>query len=337
MTPDWSQRRIGTGSGVDGLGVTVHELDSGVAGPTVLVLGGVHGNEVGGIVAAGQLAQTRWPLRAGRLRVVPVTYEAAYYADSRVGPGDGLNLARVFPGRPGGSTTERLAHLVGEELLRSADVLVDLHTSSPDTDMPLFAGCLDDGSAAANRAVELALAFGAPMVWTHPRLGPGRTLTMARDLGIPAIYVESPVGGVLDAGYLQAYVSGVRGVLVALAMLDDAPVGETLSLWVHGDGDADAISQVTIGGMFRADVALLDRVEVGQIVGTVVDSRARPLEQVHAAHTGHVVILRRLARVSPGTPVAGIAPARPELLGLPSDRLVRTSGACRLSAKGGGA
>lgn len=328
MTVTWAKHRV-VGQTVDDPGVDVYELDSGVPGPTVLVLGGVHGNEVGGIVAAGQLTRTRWPLRAGRLRVVPVTHEAAYAADSRVGPGDGLNLARVFPGRPDGSATERLAHLVTDELLRSADVLVDLHTSSPDTDMPLFAGCLDDGSAAANRAVELVLAFGAPVVWTHARLGPGRTLTMALDLGIPAIYAESPAGGVLSAGHLDAYVSGVRRVLAALAMLDDAPPGETSPLWLHGDGDVDAFSQVTVEGLFSAETELLNWVEAGQVLGIVVDIRARLLERVLAPDTGHVVTLRRTAHVRPGTPVAGIAPVRPALLGLPSDSLVTTTGVLR--------
>ncbi len=328
MTPAWREHRLGAAPGA-GPGLDVHELDSGVPGPTVLVLGGVHGNEVGGIVAAGQLTLTRLPLRTGRLRVVPVTHEAAYAADSRVGPDDGLNLARVFPGWADGTATERLAHLVTEELLRSADVLVDLHTSSPDTDMPLFAGCLDDGSDAASRAVRLAMAFGAPVVWTHASLGPGRTLTTARQLGIPAIYAESPVGGVLDDRYLDAYVSGVRRVLADLAMLPgERPPSATVPVWLHGDGDVDTFSQVTVEGMFHAEVALMDRVEAGQVVGTVVDTRARILERVHAPGAGHVVTLRRTAHVHPGTPVVGIVPVRPALLGPPSDSLV-TSGAVR--------
>lgn len=326
MTTDWTEQRVGAALGASGPGVSVCEFDSGAPGPTVVVLGGVHGNEVGGIVAAGQLARSPLPLRSGRLRVVPVTHEAAYASDSRVGPADGLNLARVFPGRHDGTPTQRLAHLITEELLRGADVLVDLHTSSPETDMPLFAGCLDDGSTAAIRAVELAVAFGAPMVWTHSRLGPGRSLTVAQGLGIPAIYVESPVGGVLDAAHLEAYGSGMRRVLAALGMVDGAPPGRPSPLWVHGEGDVDAFSQVTVDGLFCAETALLERVEQGQVLGTVVDARDQPLEEIRAHDTGHVVTLRRMAHVRPGTPVAGVAPARPAKLGLPSDSLVTTPG-----------
>lgn len=326
MTAEWTQRRVGMAADADGPGFTVWERDSGTPGPTVVVLGGVHGNEVGAIVAAGRLTQSQLPLRSGKLLVAPVTHESAYAADSRVGPADGLNLARVFPGRPDGTPTERLAHLVTEQLLRHADVLVDLHTSSPETDMPLFAGCLDDGSAAATRAVELTVAFCTPVLWTHARLGPGRSLTAAHQFGIPAIYVESPVGGVLDVVHLEAYESGLHRVLEALGMMADAPPGRPSRLWLHGDGDVDAFSQVKVDGLFRAETALLDRVEKGQVVGTVVDTRGQLLEEVRAGDTGHVATLRRIAHVRPGMPVAGIVPARPAKLGLPSDSLHTTSG-----------
>lgn len=343
MMAGWTEHRLSVAASMDtadldGPGVTVCQLDSGVPGPTVVVLGGVHGNEVGGILAAGLLTSEPVALTSGRLCVVPVVHEAAYAADSRLGPADGLNLARVFPGRPDGAPTERLAHLITEELMRGADVLIDLHTSSPETDMPLFAGCLDDGSVAGNRAVELALAFGAPMVWTHSRLGPGRTLTVAGEFGIPALYVESPVGGVLDPNHLHSYVGGVRRVLAELGMVDR--VGHaapslprsgppSFPLWVHGDGDVDGFSQATVDGLFQAEAVLLDRVKPGQLLGTVVDPRARLLEEIRAHDAGYIVTLRRMAHVSPGVPVAGIAPERPVMLDLPSDAFVSTPGVLR--------
>ena len=43
--------------------------DSGQPGPTVLVVGGVHGNEPAGASAAGQIQH--WPVKRGRLIVVP--------------------------------------------------------------------------------------------------------------------------------------------------------------------------------------------------------------------------------------------------------------------------
>nr|BFE61533.1 hypothetical protein GCM10020063_060590 [Dactylosporangium thailandense] len=317
---NWCQERISAGP--DGPGVTVHELDSGHDGPTVVVLGGVHGNEVGGIVGAGRLTTRALDLRAGRLRVVPVTHEAAFEADSRTGPADGGNLARSFPGDERGTPTQRLADLVARRLIRGADVLVDLHTSTPATDMPFFAGGLDDGGDAATTGVALAVAFGAGLVWTHGSLGPGRTLTLARDLGIPAIYVESPGGGVLDPALLDGYTGGVVNVLAHLGMVaEPATPPRPPALWLHGDGDTDSFTVAPAAGLFLPGVRLLDRVERGQAVGRVLDPRGRELAVVEAPESGHVATLQRFAAVAAGTPVVGVAPARPASLGLPSDRI----------------
>lgn len=306
------------------LGVTVHEHRAAQDGPHVVVFGGIHGNEVGGIVAAGALAAEPWSLRAGRLSIVPIAHEAAQGADLRVSPIDGLNLAREFPGDPTGSPTQALAALLDTRLIAEADLVIDLHTSSPAADMPLFVGCLDDGSAAADRATELATAFGLPMIWTHPRLGPGRTLTAAHDRGIPALYVESPAGGVLDDAAVAAYIAGVRAVIGRFGLLEESE-GTPLDgprhspLWVHGDGDTDSFTAVTHGGYFIRAGRLLDPVEEGHVVGRVVDGAHRTLETIRARTSGYVTTLQRTATVAAGQAVVGVTAARPARLGLRSD------------------
>ncbi|MBP8974933.1 MAG: hypothetical protein KBH93_13785, partial [Anaerolineae bacterium] len=104
-----------------------------------------------------------------------------------------------------------------------SDVLIDLHTSSPGTDMPLFVGCLDDGSPASSRAVELALATAMPVLWTHPDLGPGRTLTTARDLDIPALYamfLGASLAWLLDRNRLSSAWDVVLVLPIAAALCD---------------------------------------------------------------------------------------------------------------------
>lgn len=318
-------RRLSTADGR--IGVDVFERRGHQDGPHVVVLGGVHGDEVGGIVAAGTVADTVGTLRAGRLTVIPVAHEAARRADMRVSPEDGGNLARSFPGRAHGSRTEQLAHLLTSEVLAHADVIVDLHTSNSAADMPLFVGCLDDGSAAADEAVRLAFGLGMPMLWTHPRLGPGRTLTVAAERGIPALYVESPLGGVLERRYVDAYTDGVRAVLEACGLVaaETPPrTRPTPALWVHGDGDTDAFSAVTSDGFFERIVALLDPVRRGDPVGRVIDVFGREQEIVIAPSDGIVTTLQRAAAVVSGQPVVGVTPVRPGVLGLASDDLVTT-------------
>ncbi len=322
----WVEERISTSDGE--IGVTVQVLRSPRPGLKVLVLGGVHGNEVGGTLAAARLTSSIGVLRSGSVAVVPVAHEAAHHAFSRTGPADGENLARCFPGQPDGTPTQRLAALLGERLIRSADVLVDLHTSSPDADMPFFAGGLDDGSEIATRGTELAVAFGAGIVWTHPTVGVGRTLSLAQELGIPALYVESPRGGVLDRRYLTAYVDGVKRVLAKLGLLDmDMPTVDPPRLWLHDDGDTDAFVATPVDGWFLSEVDLLDAVTAGQTVGRVVDRHGTSLHEVVASSDGVVVTLRTTAPVTVGTPLIGLAAPRPASLGLPSDVIAPNEGA----------
>lgn len=317
----WTERRLTVSHGST-IGVTVRELDSGVPGPRLLVLGGVHGDEVGGIVAAGRASVTDWPLTSGVLTIVPIAHEAARGADTRESPIDGGNLARSFPGSLGAGATQELAWIITNRLISRSDVLIDLHTSSPGTDMPLFVGCLDDGSPASSRAVELALATAMPVLWTHPDLGPGRTLTTARDLDIPALYVESPAGGVLDESHLAAYADVVRSVMESLGMLEGASRRTDPPVWLHGNGDVDTFTATTTPGLFIRESSLMSLVRRGDRVGAVIDEFGRELETILAPKSGYITTLRRSAVVEPGLPVVGVTGLRPPSLGVPSDAFV---------------
>lgn len=75
-----------------------HIVDSGREGPTVLIVGGMHGNEPAGSLAAGQILH--WPVEKGKLVVVPRANVLALDANKRLTPGASKeisNLNRNFP------------------------------------------------------------------------------------------------------------------------------------------------------------------------------------------------------------------------------------------------
>ena len=101
---------------------------SGVAGPTLLVLGGVHGNEPGGWLAADGVAE--WTPQRGSLLAVPRANVVAIGLLERTTEELG-DLNRLYPGSfTADSPMERMAaHIVNIARRRHVDFVLDLHES----------------------------------------------------------------------------------------------------------------------------------------------------------------------------------------------------------------
>jgi glutamine amidotransferase-like uncharacterized protein len=107
-----------------------YTVDSGEAGPTVLIVGGMHGNEPAGAEAAAQIRH--WPLVRGRLVIVPRANPPALAADVRRIPGKRQRVAdlnRNFPATqrergPIGPTAENLWAFINDV---RPDWILDLH------------------------------------------------------------------------------------------------------------------------------------------------------------------------------------------------------------------
>ena len=166
-------------------------------GPTMIVIAGVHGDEYEGIETIPRVFNALGPeVLNGTLVMIPVCNMPAYEAGLRSSPIDGLNLARVFPGDPEGTITQRLAYWVTEKLLKHADFLIDLHSGGIAYNIPTLAGYIHDTGPLGQRSRAGAAAFGTSVLWGHPLpLPPGRSLSVATALNVPSIYTEAPGGG----------------------------------------------------------------------------------------------------------------------------------------------
>lgn len=294
----------------------IERLEGLRSGPTLAVLGGVHGDELEGVLAIRQLAGQLDPEDlAGTIRWAAPAHPAAWLADSRSGPADGMNLARVFPGDPAGSPTEQVAAHLTSELITGVDLLVDLHSAGRGFDMPLLVGYHSTGPL-ADRAARAAEAFAAPLVWQHPPASPGRSLSAAESLGVPSVYVEGHGGGQVRRHDLDAYTGGLRRVMAHLGMLTDAPIAPSFTV-VRGDGNTDEGITAPAAGFFVTAVDVSDRVAKGQVLGQIVDQDGSQLAEITAPQDGIVMLLRRLARVQTGDTlaiVAGVVGADPGVL-----------------------
>lgn len=94
-------------------------------GPTIVVVGGVHGDEVAGYLAARQLK--KWTVERGTLVVLSDANVPAIKANRRF---VGRNMNALFPGKVGGDGNEQLAAAIWDLIkVSQPDLLLTLHES----------------------------------------------------------------------------------------------------------------------------------------------------------------------------------------------------------------
>lgn len=283
-------------------------------GPHVLVTGGVHGDEFEPMAAVRRLiARFREapPLR-GSVTLVPVVNEPAFRRGNRVGEDD-LDLARTCPGRVDGSPTERIA-LELSQLIRTADYYIELHTGGTRLKVfPLVGYMLHPVAAVLEQQRRMARAFGLPVIWgTDPNLE-GRSLSVARDAKVPAIYAEYLGGGGCDPAGVDAYVAGCLRVLADVGAIANAPAASGASPLIiedarPGSGHMQVNHPSPCEGFFATAVTLGQTIFEGDPIGTVTDLLGQQVESIRAAYSGTVIVLHTFARVEAGTSVAVILP-----------------------------
>ena len=293
--------------------VEVLRIVGTAGGPTLAVLGGVHGDEPEGVVAAWALLAklTRREL-SGTLIVVPVASPDAFAAGTRHSPIDGGNLARSFPGNLAGSPTEQLAAQLTEAVIAPSDLLVDLHAAGRDYRMPFFVGAVDDGSPVGHRSAAAARAFPAPLVWLHDAMNPGRSLSAALEHGIPSIYVESGGGGALSEADVDAYANGVLALMAHLGMTPggDVTPGTERAELRGGTGDTDAALTAPTDGLLVPCVRAGDAVSRGGVIARMWAPGSEEPRLVESPHDGTVMMIRWRSQISTGELVAMFGPEK---------------------------
>lgn len=293
-------------------------------GPRLLVTAGVHGDEFEPMAAVRQLMRTLEPRDLqGELVLAPVVNEPAFARGRRTAE-DGLDLARSCPGRAEGSITERIAEALSR-LIRTADFYIDLHTGGTALVIVPLAGYMLHADARVLEAQRrMARAFDFPLVWgTSARLE-GRSLSVARDANVPAIYVEHGGGGTCDPAKVKHLVDGCLNVMAELGMIDarvlalEAPESRVRHVVEDDRADSGHLQinhPAPADGFFEPAVELGQKVSGGQLLGQVVDVLGDAAVPVQATHSGIVAVLRSLRSVRRGDALATIVETG-EILGL---------------------
>lgn len=262
--------------------LSVEVLHGRRPGPVLFVSAAIHGDEVIGVEIMRRLLRAA-PLRslAGTLLAVPIVNTFGFLGHSRYLP-DRRDLNRVFPGTSEGSMASQLAHIFMTEVVRRADVGIDLHSAAIHrSNLPQIR--LTPGNA---RLQDLGRAFGAP-VMMDSKLREGSLRMAAEQAGVDVLLYEGGEGLRFDEFAVRAGLNGILRVMHHLGMIGakgvprvpGQPVRAARSTWYRAPR----------GGLFRGYLSLGDAVQPGTVLGAVANAFGDVETELVADVTGIII------------------------------------------------
>jgi len=314
---DWPGKQVGhlrlprgkNTSGWSQLCVPIGCVSSGT-GPTALVLGGVHGDEPEGQVAALQLLRgVRVDDVTGRLIVLPCLSVEASQQYTRLWP-SGANLNRSFPGSPDGALDEQLADYVTGHLIAASDIVVDVHSGGR-TGLCLPWSEMHWVDDAAQRAamVDGMLAWNTDWCVVYIDIaGGGLLVGEAERQGKVVVSTELGGGGHVTARVHRLALTGLENVLRCFGVLAGEPKPRPAPARILMATELDDYLLAPESGLFETLVDLGQPVEAGQAVGRIhfPERLDRPPEPILADTSGIVCVVRAVPLTQSGDNVVVI-------------------------------
>jgi len=283
--------------------LSVHVVHGRKPGPVLFVSAAIHGDEVIGVEVVRRLLKAKALTgMGGTLLAIPIVNSFGFLNHSRYLP-DRRDLNRCFPGLSEGSLASRLAHIFMTEVVRRADVGIDLHSAAIHRqNLPQIRLTPDN-----DRLAKLGRAFGAP-VMLDSRLREGSLRMAAEEAGVDVLLYEGGEGLRFDELAARAGVSGILRVMQALEMIGrkgvpkvrHEPVTAQESRWFRAP----------VGGVFRGYVAVGAAVTPGTVLGTVSDPFGEVETEIAAEDRGIVIGRTNMPVVYEGDALFHIAATR---------------------------
>ncbi len=194
-------------------------------GPVLLLLGGVHGDEINGVEIVRRIIRNKInkPTR-GTIICIPVFNIFGFLHLSRKFP-DGRDLNRVFPGSAKGSLASQFAHEFKKEIAPFIDYVIDFHAGGADRVNIAQTRCMLDDEKTLN----LAKVFGAPFIVQSKYITKSLRETF-HNLGKTALLFEGGKSMLYDEEAIKHGVQGTKNVIRYLQMKRFKTITDTKSV-----------------------------------------------------------------------------------------------------------
>jgi predicted deacylase len=261
-------------------------------GPVVLISGGIHGDEINGIVTARRLLEEMdqgWSLLRGTLIFIPLMNIYGFLSTSRTFP-DGRDLNRSFPGSKKGSLASRIAFIINEEIIPQIDYGIDFHTGGRMlSNHPQVRVDFKD-----KVGLDLAKSFGTHFIVNSKHIEKSFRKTAFKARKHILVY-EGGESMRVDDFAIEEGVQGTKRLLHSLGMLSNSTkaIESTIlkeSNWVRAKAS----------GIFNSSVKLGESVKKGQIMAEISDPYGQVKIDVKSPTNGHVIGINNLPVINVG-------------------------------------
>lgn len=294
-----------------GTTIPISVIHGAQPGPTLALIAGNHGYEYTPIIALQRLLPHLDPKQmSGTVILVHVANMPSFLKRTiYYSPVDGKNLNRVYPGKAGGTISERIAYQITKEVIERADYVMDLHCGDGNEALGYYSywDVKAGGPEVVEKSKQMALAFGFDhIVMDSERpTDPANSVycsTTATTRGKPAITIESGGLGATDNEAITRIERGVMSVMRYLKIIPGKPEMVESPLFI----DRSAVLRSEATGIFYPLVERNRTVAKGTLLGYVTDFFGARVFDLRAPFSGTVLYIINTPPISQGEPLAMI-------------------------------
>lgn len=284
--------RLPTGTLIE---IPVYVFNGKELGPTVLLQGGLHGDEVNSVELVRRLLIDKsYKIHRGCVIVVPLLNIFGFLNLSRDMHGKDVN--RSFPGTKNGSLASRMAYYLMKEITKNVDFGIDYHTGGAQrNNFPQIRYTPED-----ERGRKLAEIFNAPFVFSSKRI-PKSFRNECYKHNIPMIVYEAGESLRLEE---NAIMQGIYGTLRILGYFN--MISETVEI-PTAEKSVEIIKRkwirAKVAGIFNAKVSNGENVKKGQVLGYIMDTYGETKFAVKAPTNSYVIAKNNFPIINMGDPL----------------------------------
>ncbi|MGB0851521.1 MAG: succinylglutamate desuccinylase/aspartoacylase family protein [Bacteroidia bacterium] len=265
------------------------------AGPVLLLIAGIHGDEVNGVEIVRQVIRNKYNKpTAGTIICIPIVNLFGFLNQSREFP-DGKDMNRMFPGSKNGSLASRFAYAIMKEIIPHVDYIIDYHTGGDER----FNYAQVRLDATDKETLDMARVFGSKFILNSPQRNKSFRKS-ATQIGKKVLLFEGGKSLDLDRIVTQRAIQGTLRVIQHLGMNtfsdEDIEQRESQTLLV------DSTKWIRAGksGMYRSFTTLGSMVVKGQVLGSISDPFGGREKMVKAPNDGYIICQNHAPIVNQG-------------------------------------